>query len=196
MTRKNISAEDSGEESDNLRRSSVNQDDDSQISFLNSQISELTEALQRERADAVNLRRRHEEQVSNLKNIVKANVVRELLPVIDNFERAMKHVPKDSNHESRGTSHEESSKMLDWIEGVKKILSQFEKTLANLGVEKIKTVGEPFDPKYHEAVSVEEGDPSTGSGQVAQEVVSEELQSGYKIGNDVIRHAVVRVKVQ
>ena len=58
-------------------------------------VNELTEALQRERADAINIRRRHEEQMAGLKNLVKANVVSDLLPVIDNFERALAHTPKE-----------------------------------------------------------------------------------------------------
>lgn len=143
--------------------------------LLQQQIGELTEALQRERADATNLRRRHEEQIANLRTAVKANVVRDLLPVIDNFERALRHVPKDLEGN-------------DYIKGVNAIVAQFEKTLTDMGVEKILTVGEPFDPKYHEAVSMEEGDGTT-------EIVSEELQAGYKIGDDVIRHAMVRVKL-
>jgi len=58
-----------------------------------------------------------------------------------------------------------------------------------MGVERIKTVGEIFDPRYHEAVSMEEGDGTT-------EVISEELQSGYQLGDDVIRHAMVRVRLE
>lgn len=139
------------------------------------QVAELTEALQRERADATNIRRRHEEQVAGLKDMVKANVVRDLLPVIDNFERALKHVPKDLE------GH-------DFAKGIQSIVKQFEKTLADIGVERIKTVGEPFDPRYHEAVSMEEGDGAT-------EIVSEELQAGYKLGDEVIRHAMVRVRM-
>ncbi len=138
------------------------------------QIAELTDALQRERADAMNIRRRHEEQISSLKTMVKADVIQDLLPVIDNFERALKHVPKDLKNN-------------DYIKGVNAIVKQFEDTLAKIGVERIKTVGEHFDPDLHEAVSMEDGD-----GQ--HELISDELQSGYKIGNDVIRHAVVRVK--
>jgi molecular chaperone GrpE len=141
---------------------------------LEAQLRELTAALQRERADATNIRRRHEEEITNLRDRLKANVIRELLPVIDNFERALKHVPKEL----------ESN---DYIKGVASIVKQFEKTLADLGVQRIKTVGEPFDPKYHEAVSVEEGKGS-------REIVCEELQSGYRIRDDVIRHAMVRVK--
>lgn len=152
------------------------------------QLAALTEALQRERADAVNLRRQHEEQLNGLRTVVKVNVVRDLLPVIDNFERALKHAPAEEKQEAR-VKGQESSQFLEWVEGVKKIVSQFESTLENMGVERIMTVGEPFNPTYHEAVSMEEGDGS-------HEVVSEELQAGYKIGDDVIRHAMVRVRLQ
>jgi len=145
------------------------------VALLEQQLAELTEALQRERADVINVRRRHEEQVAGLKSMIKANVVRDLLPVVDNFERALKHVPKDLEQN-------------DYIKGVQTVVKQFEKTLAELGVERIKTVGEPFDPKYHEAVSMEDGDG-------AVETVSEELQAGYKLGDEVIRHAMVRVRM-
>jgi molecular chaperone GrpE len=143
---------------------------------LQQQVGDLTEALQRERADAMNLRRRHDEQVANLKNVVKANVVRDLLPVIDNFERALKHVPADLEGN-------------DYIKGVQGVVKQFEKTLADIGVKRIATVDEAFDPRFHEAVSMEEGDGT-------EEVVSEELQSGYVLGDEVIRHAMVRVRMQ
>jgi molecular chaperone GrpE len=149
---------------------------DNQV-LLQQQIDELTVAVQRERADAINMRRRHEEQVAGLKNTIKANVVRDLLPVIDNFERALKHVPKEL------TANE-------YIKGVQGIVKQFEKTLSDLGVERIKTVGQPFDPRWHEAVVMEE------DGDGTQEVVSEELQSGYHLGDEVIRHAMVKVKMQ
>ena len=139
----------------------------------NQQIEELTNALQRERADAENLRRRHQAEIASLRQSVKANVVEDLLPIIDNFERALKHVPEDLADN-------------DYIKGVQCVVKQFEKTLSDIGVERIKTTGESFDPELHEAVSMEEGDGG-------QEVVSEELQAGYKIGDTVIRHAMVRV---
>jgi molecular chaperone GrpE len=144
-----------------------------EVLTLQQQIADLTDALQRERADVINVRRRHEEQIGGLKDMVKAGVVRDLLPIIDNFERALKHVPKDLEGN-------------DFIKGVEGVVKQFEKTLADIGVERIKTTGEPFDPKFHEAVSMEEGEGS-------EEVVAEELQSGYKLGDEVIRHAMVRV---
>lgn len=148
---------------------------DSKLAVLQQQVAELTDALQRERADVMNVRRRHEEQITGLRSVVKAAVVRDLLPVIDNFERALKHVPQ----ELEGN---------DYIKGVQGVVRQFEQTLEDLGVERIKTVGEPFNPTYHEAVSTEDGDG-------AQEVVTEELQSGYTLGDEVIRHAMVKVRM-
>jgi len=142
--------------------------------MLQQQLAELTEALQRERADAVNMRRRYDEHIASLQIVAKASVVRDLLPVIDNFERALKHVPADLADN-------------DYIKGIRSIVKQFEKTLEQLGVQKIKTVGEPFNPHLHEAVSMEEGDGD-------QEVVSEELQPGYQMGDEVLRPAMVRVR--
>lgn len=143
---------------------------------LQQQVASLTEALQRERADVINIRRRHEQQVAGLKTMVKAEVVASLLPVIDNFERALRHVPEDLADN-------------DYIKGINGIVKQFEKTLADLGVEKIKTVDEPFNPHFHEAVSMEDGEGD-------QEVVSEELQAGYAMGDEVLRPAIVRVRMQ
>jgi len=144
------------------------------VAELQAQLEQLTSALQHERADAENLRRRHDEQIASLRTSVKASVVSDLLPVIDNFERALKHVPVNIADN-------------DFVKGVQGVVKQFEKTLADLGVERIKTVGEHFDPNLHEAVSVEEGEGK-------QEIVSEELRAGYVIGDDVIRHAMVKVK--
>lgn len=144
-----------------------------ELAELHQQIIDLTEALQRERADAANIRRRHDDQLSKLRTTLKAGVITELLPVIDNFERALKHVPAEL----------ESN---DYIKGVQGVVKQFENTLQSMGVERIQTVGSPFDPHLHEAVSMEDGEGDS-------EVVSEELVAGYKVGDEVIRHAMVRV---
>jgi molecular chaperone GrpE len=161
---------------DNKSAAKVNQKEDFKATAeqLAAENAQLTEALQRERADAVNIRRQHETQMANVRTMVKSSVVSELLPVIDNFERALRHVPE----ELEGN---------DYVKGVNGVVKQFEKTLEDLGVERIKTVGEHFDPTLHEAVSMEDGEGD-------HEIVSEELQAGYKIGDDVIRHAMVRVR--
>lgn len=144
------------------------------IAQLEQQLEDLTEALQRERADVINVRRRHDEQLAGVKELVKVQVINQLLPIIDNFERALKHVPKEL----------ESN---EYITGVQAVVKQFEKTLNELGVERIKTIGEHFDPELHEAVGMEDGDGE-------HEIVTEELQAGYKVGDNVIRHAMVKVK--
>lgn len=143
------------------------------IKELEQKINELTEALQRERADAINIRSRHEQELANLRTTLKARVVEDLLPVIDNFERALKHTPKELENN-------------DYVKGVKGIVKQFENTLENIGVQKIKTIGEKFDPNLHEAVSVD--------GEDGEEIISEELQAGYTLGDEVIRHAMVKIQ--
>lgn len=144
-----------------------------EIQVLEQQVADLTEALQRERADVINVRRRHDEQMSQLKTHVKAQVVEELLPIIDNFERSLKHVPKDLEGNN-------------FVKGVSGVVKQFEKTLRDIGVQRIKTTGEPFNPELHEAIGME-------GGEGEQEIVSEELQAGYIIEGVVIRHAMVKV---
>jgi len=146
-----------------------------EFSQLQQKIDELTELVKRERADAENMRRRHDAQVGELRAYVKAEVVRELLPVIDNIDRAMAHVPQDL------TDH-------DYVKGVQGVAKQLQTTLDKLGVVRIPTTDQPFDPELHEAVSMDED--SEGD----QEIVSEELQAGYKTNDQVIRHAMVRVK--
>jgi molecular chaperone GrpE len=132
--------------------------------------------LQRERADAENLRRRTTEEKARLGEFYKAMVVQELLPALDNLERAFKHVPKELK------GHE-------FIKGMQGVLKQFEHSFAQLGVKRIKTVGEVFDPRLHEAVHMEDGDGTV-------EVVCEELQPGYTLGDEVIRHAMVKVRME
>jgi len=147
-----------------------------QLSQLKQKVADLTQALQLERADSINLRRRHEEELSGLRVRVKASLVRDLIPAIDNLERALKHTPDHLKDDP-------------YVKGVEAVVKQFEKNLEDVGVKRIKTVNEPFDPKVHEAVSLEEGNGT-------KEIVSEELQSGYIIGDEVVRHAMVRVSTK
>jgi molecular chaperone GrpE len=146
------------------------------VNQLTLQLAEANEALLRERADASNVRRRAEEDRLKLGTMHKTMIIKDLLPVLDNFERALKAVPADlAEH--------------DYVKGVQGVIKQFEQVLEKLGVSRIKTIGEPFDPNLHEAVTMEDGEGAT-------ELVSEELQAGYMVGDEVIRHAMVRVKLQ
>jgi molecular chaperone GrpE len=83
-------------------------------------------------------------------------------------------------HKTTPKSHDDLAK------GLESIFKQFEQVFTKIGVERIKTVGEPFNPELHEAVTMEDGDGS-------QEVVIEELRSGYVVHGEVIRHAMVKV---
>ncbi len=98
------------------------------------------------------------------------------MPAIDNLERALAHTPPDLKDH-------------DYVKGIQGVVKQFGKVLHDLGVNRTKTVGELFDPRLHEAVSMD-GD---GDGQ---EIVSEELQPGYILGDEILRHAMVKVKIK
>ncbi len=149
--------------------------DDKQLSkALEAENAELKEQLARERADAANVRRRAETEKLQMASFYKAHVLTELLPVIDNFERALLNIPQDLQSN-------------DYVKGIESTIRQFQTTISKLGLEKIATVGAEFDPEFHEAISHEEGDGDT-------ELVSAEVQSGYKLGDQVLRPAMVRVK--
>lgn len=136
------------------------------------QIGELTAHLQRLQAEFDNYRRRAADQQASILNMAKEDVILQLLPLIDNVDRALGHVPPELSDNA-------------WAKGVAGVAKQASDTFTNIGVSKIETVGQPFDHNSMEAIAAEgEGD---------QEVVSEELQAGYKLGEKVIRPAMVKV---
>jgi molecular chaperone GrpE len=151
----------------------------SEIAELERQVLELTEALQRERADAINVRRRAEEDRLKMASFFKAAVIKDLLPFIDNFERALYHTPKTTD-----------KAMIEWHKGLDSVNKQLWQALESLGVEKIKTVNEVFDPRYHEAVQMDAGSEGT------KEVITEEFMPGYTLDGEVIRHAMVKVSMK
>lgn len=136
-------------------------------------LQELTEDLKRVQADFVNYKRRQDEERPGLMDFAKQNVVEQILPVFDNIDRALAHLPKELENN-------------DWAKGVKQVAKQSEDTLKELGVQKIKAKGEVFNPELHEAIGFEEGEGE-------HEIVVEELRPGYKIGGTVIRPSIVKV---
>lgn len=137
------------------------------------QIQELTSDLQRIQAEFVNYKQRVQDERQQLSQFAKSDVVKDLLPVVDDLERALGHTPDELKEDK-------------WAQGVQKVYDRLQKQLQKLGVEKINALNQPFDPELHEAVQVE------GEGDV--ETVSEVLQNGYTFNSAVIRHATVRVK--
>lgn len=137
--------------------------------------TELTADLQRIQADFMNYRRRVEEGRQQDIEAGKAATVLKLLPVIDDIERAVMHMPSELTKDK-------------WALGVASLPKNLDKSLQDLGVTRIQAApGTPFDPTLHEAVMMEDGDGE-------QEIISEELRAGYKLGDAVIRHSMVKVK--
>ena len=136
-------------------------------------IVELTQDLQRIHADFVNFKRRAEEERISAANSGKLAAVHQLLPFIDSTSRAMEHIPQDLE------GH-------DFVKGIKSMAKQLDDALNKLNVQKIETVDATFNPELMEAVSMEDQ-----GGE--EEIVSEELQTGYTLNGALIRHAMVKV---
>ena len=137
------------------------------------EIEELKEKLLRKQAEFDNFRRRTREEAQQLSTYVAAGIIKNFLPVLDNFARAF---------ETADTQDAESLK-----KGMELIYRQMEKSLTDAGVEKVIALGEQFSPDWHEAV-MNNQNPDLPDGQI--DMVFEE---GYKIRDKVIRHSKVRV---
>lgn len=146
---------------------------ETKITELEAQIAELTSDAQRVQAEFLNYKRREAEAKAELTNHAKQDVITQLLPLLDNIDRALAHQPEDLKEHP-------------WANGVAAVGKQAQDALTGLGVTRIESVGQPFDHNLHEAISMEDGDGD-------EEVVIEELQPGYKIGERVIRPAMVKV---
>ena len=147
---------------------------DAKIDAQAKEIQDLQNPLLRLQADFDNFRKRNNEEREQLSQFVTAQVSKEFLKVLDNFERA---------EESLKNSTDTSAIQV----GMEKIHKQFEKALKNLSIEEIPAEGKPFDPNIHEAV-MQGGNPD-----LPDESVDLVLEKGYKIGDKVIRHSKVRV---
>ncbi len=145
---------------------------DEKIAAQQKEIEELKNRLIRLQADFDNFRKRNNEEGERLGRFVTANVAREFLKVLDNFERAEASMEKNPETVA---------------EGMGKIHKQFEKALKTLDIEEIPAEGKQFDPQYHEAV-MQGNNPD-----LPDESIDLVLEKGYKIGDDIIRHSKVRV---
>lgn len=145
---------------------------------LEQQLGELTLDLQRTRADFENYRKRVEGEKAMAKATGRIGAISQLLPLIDTLERAVVHVPAEL-------------KDTPWVQGIVGLAKQLDKLLTGLGIQRIDaSAGTVFNPELHEAVQFDEA--SEGE----HEVIAEELQTGYMLGDDVLRHSMVRVTRQ
>ncbi|BAB74144.1 nucleotide exchange factor GrpE [Anabaena sp. FACHB-709] len=146
-----------------------------QISSLKTQLDERSTQYMRIAADFENYRKRTQKEKEELDLQVKRNTILELLPIVDNFERARSHLKPQT--ESEMTIHKS-------YQGVYK---QLVDSLKRLGVSPMRPEGQEFDPNLHEAVMREPTD------EHPEGTVLEELVRGYYLGDRVLRHSMVKV---
>lgn len=144
---------------------------DSIIEKLNKELADKTDLLTRTAAEFDNFKKRTEREKSSIAEYAKSSVVKTLLPILDNIERA-------------SAADKESP---DYIKGIEMIIKQFSELADNLGITEIGCKGEKFDPNFHDAVMHIE-DENFGENEIA-----DVLQKGYKLGDTVIRPAMVKV---
>ena len=137
-------------------------------------IADLTDRLKRSMAEFDNFRKRSEKEKATMFDMGARSVAEKLLPIVDNFERAMTATPAEGEGKA-------------FADGIAMIYNQMTKTLEDLGVKPIDCVGKDFDPNLHNAVMHIE-DESLG-----ENVVAEELLKGYMYKDGVLRHSMVKV---
>jgi molecular chaperone GrpE len=125
----------------------------------------------RAQADFINYKRRTEAERQEFNSFANATLVQAILPVLDDLERALDHIPQEYAD-------------TDWVKGVRLVERKFKTVLEGQGVKPILSLGMQFDPNYHEAFRQEEG---------PEGVVLGELQKGYMLNDKLLRPARVVV---
>ena len=143
-----------------------------QVESLKAALEEKDNRVKRLQADFENFRRRTSKEREELANVVTQDLLKSMLPILDNFDRAMAAEQKDSE---------------SFQKGVEMIYTQLHETLKNDGLEPIETAGQKFDPNFHQAVMrVENPD-------LEDDTIAQELQKGYIVKGRVIRPSMVQV---
>lgn len=143
-----------------------------EIESLKAQVQEKEERVLRLQADFENFRRRTSKEKEELSAVVTQGILKDMLPLLDNFERAMAAEAKDID---------------SFKQGVEMIFKQFGEVLVKNGLEHIEVEGQKFDPNFHQAVMrVENPD-------MEDETIAQELQKGYMVKGRVIRPSMVQV---
>jgi molecular chaperone GrpE len=142
-----------------------------QIAQLESKVEELTNNWKRSAADFDNYKKRKEAEGPEMMQFAKEITVAKLMPSLQNLEQVLKYAPADEKYK-------------DWLSGLRGTILQLEKDMEDLGLKKIKTVGEQFDHNMHEAVEEAEGEPGR---------IIKEIQPGFMLNNKVIIPAKVAV---
>lgn len=139
-------------------------------------VAEMQQRYMRLQADFANFKKRTAGEKLQISEVVKMEVLQNVLPVVDNFERALQ-VPQDKLTDD----------LKSFVDGYEMIYKQLMTVLEKEGVVKIDAVGKPFDPNYHQAVM------RVASDEYDNDVVVEVLQEGYLLGDKTLRPAMVKV---
>lgn len=145
--------------------------EDNELNNVKVELEETNDRLKRLMAEFDNFKKRSAKEREGLYNSLLSDIVSSFLPVVDNLEKAV-----NSNTEDEG-----------YRQGVELVFKQFIDVLSSLGVKEIEGVGSIFNPEYHEAVS------SVQDENLGEKEIKEVFRKGYKIGEKVIRHAMVVV---
>lgn len=155
-----------------LKKQEENKEEDAEKKpSAEQQVKEANDKYLRLMAEYDNYRKRSQKEREALYGDIKADVLNKFLPVYDNLVRALDQPTEDEAYRK----------------GVEMIMAQFNKTMENLGVTEIESVGQPFDPNLHNAVMHVE-DETKGENEIV-----EVFQKGFKLGDKVIRFAMVKV---
>ncbi len=145
-----------------------------ELEKLKKQAEDYLNGWKRAKADLVNYKKDVEKHSTEIREFMAADLILELLPIHNHFKRSFEHIPKEDRKR-------------DWVVGITLIKSQLDKFLQNRGVSEIKTVGEKFNPEFHEAVSKREEQGSQS------DIILEECSAGYAVAGKVIVPAKVIV---
>lgn len=152
-----------------------NFEESEEVLILKNNIQNLEEKLKASHAELINYRKRKDEEVSNKLKFANQDIIMDILPVLDNFERAIKLQKNDDTNLSK------------FLDGFKMLYTSLNETLKKYGVEEIDCLGKEFDPNFHEAMLIDKDETQENN------IVLEVLIKGYMLKGRIIRPASVKV---
>mgnify|MGYP000948948038 FL=1 len=141
----------------------------------NAELVQLKDKYLRTLAEYENFRKRSEKEKAQMFELGAKSIIEQLLPIVDNFERALEHISEEEKENS-------------FAKGVEGIYKQIQKMFSDCDIQAIEAVGQKFDPALHNAVMTEE------EGDAEEDTVTADLQKGYTYRGNVVRHSMVKVK--
>ena len=145
---------------------------ESETDKLKAELAEKDDRILRQQAEFQNFRRRTQKEKEELGNVIRQDVLKALLPIVDNFERALASEASDAENLKKG---------------VEMVYGQMMQALKDKGLKVIETEGQKFDPNFHEAVM------RVQNPDLEDDTIAAELQRGYMVGETVIRPSMVQV---